>query len=329
MRLQYAQIHKEARRFREYFCCSELFETLRKGQNLPPARELRRYIYRSGADYEGEWRGGFRDGHGKMTYRDGSVYEGEWSYGYPAGQGQFRHYDGEVFSGKWLSPYPVVHVSIKIVGKETVAKWKAGLSNGYGKVYIEWLSYKTSIEFRAKTCTEIPLGRLDSIEAKLAKMKEMLAETKMAALTRSLPANSPCALAYKDGGSYKGSAVSGKREGYGEMTWANGDTYKGEWRENEQTGWGISRWTNGSSYIGTYANSQKEGVGEYVWGDGKRYMGEWKGNLMQGVGEHTWGDGRCYRGEWKAGVIHGYGKLEGGKDSFQGFWKQGKPRKAV
>jgi hypothetical protein len=133
MRVQYAQIHKEARRFREYFCCSELFETLRKGQKLPESREVRRYIYRSGADYEGQWRGGFRDGQGKMTYRDGSVYEGEWSYGYPAGQGQFRHFDGERFSGKWRNPYPVVHVSIKIVGKETIAKWKAGLANGYGK----------------------------------------------------------------------------------------------------------------------------------------------------------------------------------------------------
>jgi hypothetical protein len=197
------------------------------------------------------------------------------------------------------------------------------------RLYSEWLAYKTDMEFQAKSTSDLPLSRMESIRAKLAKMKEMLAETKIASVTRSIPLTAPVSLSYKDGGSYKGSVVSNKREGYGEMTWVNGDTYKGEWRGNQQTGWGVSYWTNGSSYVGTYANNQKEGVGEYVWGDGKRYMGEWKGNLMHGVGEHIWADGRHYQGEWKAGEIHGYGRLDGVKDCFEGFWKRGKPRKAV
>ena len=39
------------------------------------------YKYKSGAVYEGEWRGGFRDGFGMQQWPDGAMYEGEWRDG--------------------------------------------------------------------------------------------------------------------------------------------------------------------------------------------------------------------------------------------------------
>ena len=328
-RSQYAILRREARRFREYFCCSEVSETLRSGQIVSNSRETRRHIYRSGGDYEGEWKGGFRDGQGKMTYRDGSVYEGKWSYGYPAGQGCFRHFDGDTYSGNWTFPYPDVRSSIIVVGKETIARWRSGLINGYGNFHTEWLAYKTSMDFLAKTHIDMPRNRLEAIKAKLALIREMLAQTKITAVSRSLPPHSAVVFRNKKGGVYKGSARGEEREGYGEMTWVNGDVYRGEWKGNVQEGWGVSQWSDGSSYVGTYAGNKKDGIGEYIWSDGKRFVGQWKANLMHGIGEHIWPDGRCYLGEWSQGELNGYGRLTKDQQHFEGFWKQGKAKKAV
>ena len=36
------------------------------------------YSFKSGATYEGEWRGKFRDGHGVQKWPEGAEYDGEW-----------------------------------------------------------------------------------------------------------------------------------------------------------------------------------------------------------------------------------------------------------
>jgi len=35
------------------------------------------YMYKNNAKYIGSWRGGFRDGKGKMMWPDGATYEGD------------------------------------------------------------------------------------------------------------------------------------------------------------------------------------------------------------------------------------------------------------
>jgi MORN repeat len=39
------------------------------------------------ARYEGEWVGGYRDGHGQMIYSDQTIYRGQWKRGYKHGFG--------------------------------------------------------------------------------------------------------------------------------------------------------------------------------------------------------------------------------------------------
>ena len=73
-----------------YFQREETFETLKL---QPMARfrssEVREYRYRNGAVYQGQWRGNFRDGKGRMEWSDGAFYEGTWELGYASGQGVF------------------------------------------------------------------------------------------------------------------------------------------------------------------------------------------------------------------------------------------------
>ena len=40
--------------------------------------ETRKYTYKSGAVYNGQWKGGMRHGSGVMKWVDGAYYEGDW-----------------------------------------------------------------------------------------------------------------------------------------------------------------------------------------------------------------------------------------------------------
>ena len=65
-----------------YFTHDESRETLSKEKFDPdqPRERRNKHSYKSGATYEGEWRGGFRDGFGNQNWPDGATYEGEWRY---------------------------------------------------------------------------------------------------------------------------------------------------------------------------------------------------------------------------------------------------------
>jgi hypothetical protein len=73
----------------KYFTKDEAKETVSSKKYDPKARRERRapYTYNSGAVYEGEWLGGFRDGQGRMTWPDGAQYIGEWKMNKACGKG--------------------------------------------------------------------------------------------------------------------------------------------------------------------------------------------------------------------------------------------------
>jgi Uncharacterized protein conserved in bacteria len=67
-----------------------------KREKRPP------YTFKSGATYEGEWRGNMRDGWGVQVWPDGAKYEGEWKNNKAHGKGKFWHVDGDIFEGTSL-----------------------------------------------------------------------------------------------------------------------------------------------------------------------------------------------------------------------------------
>ncbi len=88
-----------------YFTDGEFWETLRgstKKYRFDEKRLIRQYTYScSGATYDGEWKGGFRDGKGTMRWSDGASYEGQWSDNHASGTGIFKHKSGDVYEGDW------------------------------------------------------------------------------------------------------------------------------------------------------------------------------------------------------------------------------------
>jgi hypothetical protein len=64
----------------KYFKPEESSETLHgKFDSNAPHRKYQ-HCYKSGAVYQGEWKGGMRHGLGKIMWPDGASYEGEWQY---------------------------------------------------------------------------------------------------------------------------------------------------------------------------------------------------------------------------------------------------------
>lgn len=81
-------------------------ETISKHKTYDPhaAREKRQtYTFKTGATYDGQWIGGFRDGYGVQKWPDGAIYEGEWKDNRAHGKGKFTHIDGDVYNGAWTN----------------------------------------------------------------------------------------------------------------------------------------------------------------------------------------------------------------------------------
>ena len=85
-----------------YFIKEDFYETVSK--NIFKAdRELvnKKYIYKSGAIYVGQWLGGFRHGKGEMVFPDKSKYTGSFNLGNAHGDGIFEFPDGGTYEGQW------------------------------------------------------------------------------------------------------------------------------------------------------------------------------------------------------------------------------------
>ena len=87
----------------KYFKGMESYETLTGVYNKNKPIELKAYTYKTGAVYNGQWKGGLRHGNGTMVWTDGAKYEGEWSYNQAHGNGKFYHSDGDVYDGSWIN----------------------------------------------------------------------------------------------------------------------------------------------------------------------------------------------------------------------------------
>ena len=131
------------------------------------------------------------------------------------------------------------------------------------------------------------------------------------------------------GGSYVGSMINGKRNGFGTLTKPNGATYEGSWTDDSLNGFIKYRNPNGESYDGEVRNNKLDGQGALHRKDGDSYVGEWRDGKMSGRGVYTSSDGSHFEGTWLEGLMNGFVLLTKrtptGIDRMEGVYVFGKP----
>jgi hypothetical protein len=294
----------------KYFPRADVLETL-SNTALPQHREDEEpRTYSSGAVYQGQWLGGFRDGLGCMQWPDGSEYIGNWQFGYPCGKGRFTTPDGDSYKGRWSSsPFQAGQNCIGRVGEGN----RESLKDGF-----DWLWCKENvIETSPFSAEKSKVQKaLSSVAKRIAKIREELEAQSEISDEKEVR---------DEDWIYKGQVHNHRKHGYGRLVYDNGDTFFGQWHADKQYGLGCNTWVDGSHFIGVYAADSKQGAGEYTWEDGIKYTGEWAADQRHGYGSYSWPDGRRYEGEWSKGSMQGFGvySFSDGK-RYEGSWLKGK-----
>ncbi|KAG7393818.1 hypothetical protein PHYBOEH_006001 [Phytophthora boehmeriae] len=220
----------------------ELVDGIRQGKG-----EL---VFANGDKYEGEFRQGFRHGHGVFTSKHGArVYDGEWRRGEQHGVGKERwlangdRYEGEyqhdVFHGKGVQ----TRGSSK---NKYDGEFQNGRRHGYGRM-----------EFNGATIANSDTAALKKI------IGAAVASTSSQHVSRG--------LAF-----YVGTWKDGRMHGEGKYTRADGSFYEGAWRDGLAHGFGKELvMATSEVYEGTWHAGLRHGDGT-ITRKGNRRKGVWE-----------------------------------------------------
>lgn len=204
------------------------------------AREQRRFTFRSGAVYDGEWLGGMRDGVGHQRWADGTEYAGEWQRGRAGGFGMIRHRDEDEYTGQWINGRAHGNGVYRFQGGCAVyeGEFKCDMRDGLGvEVWVDGSWYAG--EFRKG-------------------MKHGSGQH-----------------TWPDGASFAGTWMNNELQGTGRYHMQDGASYEGQWMQSTIHGIGEYKWPDGQRYAGKYDMDQKHGFGVLRLASGQRREGFW------------------------------------------------------
>lgn len=131
----------------------------------------------------------------------------------------------------------------------------------------------------------------------------------------------------RDGSTYSGQMVDGRRHGSGVLTTSNSE-YKGQWERDAKHGEGRESWRDGRLYVGSFRNGKIDGVGRMEWRTSQGvmvYEGQYSEDLKHGRGKFSWPDGRVYDGQWEHGKRSGEATYISSRgETRRGYWKNDK-----
>lgn len=211
-------------------------------------RRRPKYTFRTGATYEGEWKGNLRHGCGKQIWKDGAQFVGWWRENAASGHGKFVHPDGNYFIGQWrCNAAQGLGTMYNIQGFPTYrGQWVDDLQHGYGVERWEGGAY----------CGQFVWGK---------KQGRGVYE-------------------WPDSSTYSGDWQSNSIQGYGHYLANDGRQFFGMWKEAVIHGRGQYLWPDGRSFTGQYVRDRKEGFGVFAWPGGKSFEGWWLDGKQHGPG---------------------------------------------
>jgi len=221
-------------------------------QELPPNGESGprpMYRFRTGATYNGQWKGNARHGVGVQTWRDGASFTGKWVNSFADGIGKFVHADGDVFVGQW----------------------KTNAAQGLGTYHHR----KGQTTYRGEWIEDLQHGvGVETWDGGSSYSGQFVYGKKEGYGVYTWP----------DGSIYQGTWEGNSINGKGHYIGKDGRQFRGEWKGAVIHGIGEYTWPDGRSFCGQYCNDQKEGFGVFTWRDQRRFEGFWLQGKQHGRG---------------------------------------------
>jgi len=247
----------------------EVKETLTMSSSAASSSFLERRApvnFKTGAVYDGQWRGRMRHGQGRQTWADGTSYVGEWKDNQAEGKGCFLHNNGDKYIGQWRAN--VAHGLGLYYSKDGLTysgEWFHDMQEGHGVEQRKDEGSTYQGEFRGG-------------------LKEGVGVYK-----------------WSDGSEYRGAWNGNSIDGLGVYMGGDGRWFKGRWSDSVMHGGGMYVWQDGREYVGQYRFDKKDGFGTFVWPDGRRYEGYWRRGRQHGNGTYTCADGLTKTAQWVDG----------------------------
>ena len=130
---------------------------------------------------------------------------------------------------------------------------------------------------------------------------------------------------YKNGDTYEGEYLNGKRHGKGKFTYHSGSVYEGEFVDNKFHGTGVFKFYDGRIYTGEWKENKLTGTGKFEYVSGAVYEGEFLDGLREGTGTYYYISGAVYTGQWSKDEANGFGTMQYADGSwYSGNWADGK-----
>merc|ERR1719262_1137253 len=196
----------------------ELLDGKRHGEGI--------YIASDGVTrYEGQWKQGKRDGHGKLTYQPNgeAYYDGNWQDGRKHGEGKQVWPSKNVYEGQW----------------------EMGKMSGEGKML--WKDNGRNEEYRGHWQDNHPQGV--GTHVWLAPVPKVTPTDDGSTSILNGPSQ-------QMNNRYEGQWDQGVRHGHGIFYYANGSQYKGQWEQNFKHGVGKYTFEDGRVYDGPFSHDQ-------------------------------------------------------------------------
>lgn len=117
-------------------------------------------------------------------------------------------------------------------------------------------------------------------------------------------------LKWANGDKYVGKFKGGFIEGRGTISFHDGTEYAGQWKANRFHGEGTRRFNNGNVYTGNYGSGKRQGQGRCYFANGDMYVGDWKDDTIHGFGRYYYNNGHSFEGMFRNGKRNGRGKYQ-------------------
>ncbi len=255
--------------------------------------------------------------YGRWTSTDGDLYEGEFKGGKRNGQGIYYN----LANDQWK-------------GYKYIGEWKDDSKNGQGidydangRVSLSGV-FKNGAFVKSQTVDPNTFTRIARTSQGDAVVEDERNERQRS--QSRLPAcpasgyfdNCFGTFKYDSGNKYVGEWKADKLNGQGTFTWTDGEKAIGEFRDGKTNGYIVRYFVNGNQYEGQERDGAKYGQGMFTWTDGDKYVGEYKNDKANGQGTYTFANGNKYVGEWVDGKYGGRGiyYLANGSVSQTGLW---------